>query len=134
MEITRRDAIRMGAISGAALLMTDNAAPAAEARALIFADEKAVLFKIRNVTLNKVNEPSRTVTMSFGKKDRPTKLESVPLAEDVTIRVSFIEPGSVNNVPFDWDRLKGLAGKVVSVMLIAESSGLAVHSFATAND
>ncbi len=87
-----------------------------------------------SLTLNKVDEPSRSVTMSFGKKDRPAKFESVPLAVDVAIRTSFVEPGSVNNVPFDWDRLKGLAGKVVSVMLFMESSGLAVHFFATAND
>jgi hypothetical protein len=37
-------------------------------------------------------------------------------------------------VPFNWDRLKGLLGKSVSMMLRAESSRLSVDSIAVAND
>ena len=131
MDLTRRDAIRLGAASGAALLATG---AAADEKAVIFADEKRVMFKIRDVTLNEVDQPGRTVSLSVGNKDKPVKVTNLPLAENVTIRVSFVFPGSVNNVPFDWDRLKGLTGKVVSIMLVAESSKLVVDSFATAND
>jgi hypothetical protein len=133
MPITRRDALTLGAISGSALLTMLPETQAAD-KPLIFADEKAVLFKIKNVTLDKVDQPGRTISITFGNKDRPVKLTNLPLSDDVKIRVSFVEPGVVNNVPFDWDQLKGLAGKVVSIMLIAESSGLAVNSLATAND
>jgi hypothetical protein len=74
------------------------------------------------------------VAVSFGKKGKAVKVSNLPLAEDVRIRVSFELPGSVNNVSFDWERLKGLTGKKVSVMLVADAGGLVIDSFATAND
>jgi hypothetical protein len=130
--MTRREAIGLGMMSGS-LLLTEPA-QAADENAVIFADEKAVLFKVKNVTLVGVDQDHRTIAASFGKPDEPIRLANLPLGEDVRIRVSFIFPGSVNNVPFHWDRLKGLVGKTVSMMLRAESSMLSVDSIAAAND
>jgi hypothetical protein len=118
--------------SGSAILAT--LAQAAHDDNVIVADEKAALFKIRDVTLNRVDQKARTIGASFGNSDRPISLANLPLGEDVTIRVSFIEPGVVNNVPFSWERLKGLVGKRLSMMLRVESSRLTVDSFAVAND
>ena len=62
------------------------------------------------------------------------KVIALPLDETIGIRVSHIFPGSVNNVPFDWDRLKGLVGERISMMIVAEDNGLSVDTIATAND
>jgi hypothetical protein len=130
--VTRRGAIGLGILSGSSLFTQP--AQAADEKTAIFADEKAVLFKVRNVTLDGVDQDQRTIAASFGKPDRPIKLANLSLEESVSIRVSFIFPGSVNNVPFDWDSSKGLVGKRISMMLRAESSTLSVDSIAVAND
>lgn len=101
---------------------------------MIVAGEKAVLFKIKDVTIDSIDEAKRTIAASFGRADAPVKLTGLQLAKDIVIRVSLVLPGSVNNVPFDMDRLKGLVGKQISVMLRAEASGLAVTRIAVAND
>jgi hypothetical protein len=131
-SVTRRGAIGLGILSGSTLFAKP--AQAADDKTVIFANEKAVLFKVKNVTLDGVDQDHRTIAASFGKPDRPIKLANLPLSESVRIRVSFILPGSVNHLPFHWDRLKGLVGKRVSMMLRAESSTLSVDSIAVAND
>lgn len=133
-SISRRQAVSLGAAGGAAALAAFGRAEAAGGKDVIFADEKAVLFKIRDVTIDAVDQARRMIGVSFGKADAPVTVTGLPLADNITIRVSFIYPGSVNNVPFDWDRLKGLVGKNVSMHLRAEASGLAVASIAVAND
>jgi hypothetical protein len=57
MDFTRRDAMRLG-VASAATLMTAGTAAAAE-KDLIFADGKRVLFKIKDVTIDGVDEPGR---------------------------------------------------------------------------
>ncbi len=131
-SLTRRGAIGLGIFSGSSLFTTP--AQAADEKSVIFANEKAVLFKVKNVTLEEVDQDRRTIAVRFGKPDRNIKVANLPLGESVRIRVSFVFPGSVNHLPFHWDRLKGLVGKTVSMMLCAESSGLSVDSIAVAND
>lgn len=132
---SRRQLVALGATGGAAFLATLGGAEAGdEKERVIVAGEKAVLFKVKDVTLDAVDEAKRTIAASCGRADAPVKLTGLPLAKDIGIRVSLVEPGSVNNVPFDMARLKGLVGKQVSVLLRAEASGLAVASIAVAND
>lgn len=135
-NISRREAVVAVGAAGsiAALLGAVGRAGADDGKGVLVADEKAVLFKVRDVTLDGVDETTRTVSASFGRGSALIKVTGLPLAEDIGIRVSMVYPGSVNNVPFDWTRLKGLVGKRVSLLLQAEESGLAVQSIAVAND
>jgi hypothetical protein len=134
-NVSRRQLVALGAAGGAAFLAALGRTEAEEAKdRVIVADERAVLFKVKDVTLDGVDEAKRTVAVSFGRTDTPVKLTDLPLAKDVSIRVSLVFPGSVNNVPFDMARLQGLVGKRVSMLLRAEASGLAVNSIAVAND
>jgi hypothetical protein len=128
-SMTRRGVVGMGVMSMSAFLGAG--APAGDEKA---ADEKPVRFKIKDVTIEKVNQAARTVNVHFGKPGKPVKMIALPLAEEIHIRVSFIFPGVVNNVPFHWDRLKQLVGRRVSMQLIAHDNGLAVDAIATAND
>jgi hypothetical protein len=97
-------------------------------------DEESVMFKIKDVILDGVKQDERTIDVRFGKAARPIKLTGLPLSETIGIRVSHVFPGSVNNLPFRWERLKELVGKTVSVVIIAEDDALAVATIATAND
>jgi hypothetical protein len=133
VSLSRRRAIGVGVMSGSALLATLTRAEEAD-EDVIAAGEKAVLFKIKGVMLERVDQDRRTIDASLGKHDRPIKLEGLPLGENIRIRVSYVKPGVANNLPFDWDRLKGLVGRRVSVMLRAASGGLSVDSIATNND
>jgi hypothetical protein len=127
-SLTRRGALGLGAASASAFLSA-SARGAGEA-----GDEGPVRFKIKDVILEKVDQDHRTINVRFGKPGRPVKMIALPLDETIGIRVSHIFPGSVNNVPFDWDRLKGLVGERVSMVIVAEDDGLSVHTIATAND
>ncbi len=133
-NLTRRGAIGFGILSGSALSATLGQAGAGEEKGVIFADSKDVLFKIKDVLLDRIDRDGRTIAATFGDRDRPLKMTNLPLGKDIRIRVSYVFPGVVNNVPFDWDRLEKLAGKRVSMMLRAGSNGLSVDSVATAND
>ncbi len=133
-SISRRKAVSFGAVNGVALLAALGRAEAVDNKGVIVADEKAVLFKLKDVTVDAVDQAGRAVAVSFGKAESQVKLTGLPLADGVGIRVSLVEPGSVNNVPFDWARLKGLAGKKVSMLLRVEASELTVDSIAVAND
>jgi hypothetical protein len=132
--VSRRQAVTLSAAGGVALLVALGRAEANDGKDVIVANEKTVLFKVKNVTLDGVDEANRTIAASFGRADAPVKLTGLPLAENVAIRVSLVFPGSVNNVPFNWGRLKGLVGKRVSLLLKAEVSRLEVNSIAVAND
>jgi hypothetical protein len=134
-KVSRRQLVALGAAGGAAFLAAIDRAEAGEEKdRVIVADEKAVLFKLKDVTLDAVDDPKRTVAVSFGQADVPIKVTGLPLSKDIGIRVSLVRPGSVNNVPFDMARLKALVGKQVSVLLRAEASGITVASIAVAND
>jgi hypothetical protein len=103
-------------------------------REVIFAVERAVLCKIRDVTIERVDRERRTIAASFGAGDKSLRMTNLPLAESISIRVPYVFPGSVNHVPFSWDRLERLVHKRVSMMLGAEAGGRSVDSIAVAND
>jgi hypothetical protein len=126
---TRREVIGLGAVCAPALLGEVPQGDGEKAR-----DEQPVRFKITDATILKVNQPGRTIDVHFGKPTRPIKMSDLPLDKEIRIRVSHVFPGVVNNVPFDWARLKGLAGRVVSLVIVATENRLAVATIATAND
>jgi hypothetical protein len=128
-RLTRRAALGLGAASASAFLTA--AAPATDENAN---DEGPVRFKIKDVVIERVKQEERTIDVRFGKAARPIKVAGLPLAETIGIRVSHIFPGSVNNLPFHWDRLKALVGKTVSMVIVAELDTLSVATIATAND
>src|SRR4051794_16760979 len=106
--ISRRQAVTLSAAGGVALIATLGRAEASDGEDVIFANEKTVLFKVKDVTLDGIDEANRKIAASFGQADAPIKLTGLPLAENVAIRVSLVFPGSVNNLPFNWGRLKEL--------------------------
>src|SRR5262249_17589553 len=55
-------------------------------------------------------------------------------AEKVRVVVSYRFPGSVNHLPFQWEHVKALQGKVVSVRFIANWLGVLVESISAGND
>jgi uncharacterized protein (TIGR03067 family) len=89
---------------------------------------------LKNVTIDQVDDRTRTVSFRFGSKEKPTKLLNIPLAEKVRVVASYRLPGSVNHLPFRWDYVKALQGKVVSVRFIANRLGVLVESISAAND
>jgi hypothetical protein len=95
---------------------------------------KDVIITIKDVTLTDVDEDSGTISVSFGKKDNPTKLLNVPVAKDVRVVASHVLPGVANNVPFQWEFAKRLRGKVVSIRVSASDRVLSVSSICSGND
>lgn len=130
-SLTRRGAIGFGVLSGLPLFPSFGGA---DDKKIIFADDKAVLFKFRGVTIERVDRDRRSITASFGEGDKSLRMANLPLPENFLIRVSYIEPGTVNNVPLDWNRLEGLVNQRISMMLLAASDSLIVDSIAMAND
>jgi hypothetical protein len=59
---------------------------------------------------------------------------NVPLGKDVRVVASHIFPGSANHLPFQWEYVKRLQGKTVSVRLTEGGDGLSVVSIASGND
>jgi hypothetical protein len=94
----------------------------------------AVIATIKDVTLTEVDEAGGTISVSFGKKDKPTKVVNVPLADGVRLVASHVLPGSLNNLPFEWVDLKRLKGKVVSVRVRTSATGISVTSICAGND
>jgi hypothetical protein len=89
---------------------------------------------IKDVTIDQVDEAGGTISVSFGNKEKPTKLVNVPIGKGVRVVASHVLPGSVNHLPFRWEYVKRLQGKVVSVRLDATTTGLSVVSIASGND
>jgi hypothetical protein len=133
-SLTRREAIGFGVLSSSAVWAALGRANAAEEKDVIFADGKDVLFKIKDVLIERVDRASRTMAATFGKRDKALRMTNLPLHEDIRIHLSYIEPGSANNLPFTWERLEELVGERVSMMLRAGSNSLSVESVATQND
>ncbi len=94
----------------------------------------AVTTTIKDATLTEVDEASGTISLSFGTKDKPTKLVNVPLADGVRVVASHVLPGSVNNLPFEWKYAERLKGKVVSIRVTTSATGMSVVSIASGND
>jgi hypothetical protein len=89
---------------------------------------------IKDVTLTDVDEAAGTISVSFGRKDSPTKLVNVPLVVGVRVVASHVLPGSANNLPFEWEYLNRLKGKVVSIRVRTSATGMAAVSIASGND
>ena len=100
----------------------------------LLAGEKAVLFKLKNVTPDAADADARTVAVSFGPADARVEPTGLPLAKDIHLPRGFQSPSIANNLPFGVDRLKESVGKQVSVYLRAEASGLVLSTIATADD
>jgi len=94
----------------------------------------AATVTIKDVTIDLVDEKEGTISVSFGRKEKPTKLMNVPLAKEIRVVASHVLPGSVNTLPFRWDYVKGLQGKAVSVRLVGAGAGLSVVSISSGND
>ncbi len=133
-SLTRRGAMRSGLIAGPILFSAHERAQPAEAEEVIAAGEKNVLFKVKDVTIKTIDQAARLIAVSVGTRPGAIAIENLPLDENIKIRVSFVFPGVVNNLPFSWGRLEELVGKRVSMMLRAEAGKLSVRSIATAND
>ena len=131
--MNRRQAIAaiggVGVVAGAA-----TAAEADDKSKVVYVGEKPVLFKLKSVTLDALDVDKRTVAVSFGPADARVKLTGLPLAKDISIRRWFEQISFANNFPFTMDRMKESVGKVVSMHLRAEASGLALATIATTND
>jgi hypothetical protein len=118
-----------------ALVLTVFAPRSAEAvDKLRHAPENATTVTIKDVTIDQVDEAGGTISVSFGKKKKPTKLVNVPLGKGVRVVASHVLPGSMNHLPFRWDDVKRRQGKVVSVRLYAAAGGLSVVSICAGND
>jgi hypothetical protein len=89
---------------------------------------------IKDATLTDIDEAGGTISLSFGKKDKPTKLENVPLADGVRLVASHIIPTFKNHLPFEWVNLKQMKGKVVSIRVRTSASGISVESISENND
>jgi RNA polymerase sigma factor (sigma-70 family) len=89
---------------------------------------------IKDATIDQVDEKEGTISLSFGNKAKPTKLVNVPLGREVRVVASHVLPGSANHLPFRWEYIKRLQGKIVSVRLTEAGDGLSVVSIASGND
>ena len=131
--VTRRTVVGLGFAFGLALLLGLALRGAADDKPLGLPVEKATV-TIKDVIIDQVDEAAGTFSVSFGKKEKPTKLVNVPLAKGVRVVASHVLPGSVNHLPFRWEYVKRLQGKTVSVRLHVASTGLSVISIASGND
>ena len=66
--------------------------------------------------------------------DSPTRLLIVSLAAGARLVASHVLPGPVNNLPFEWENLKRLKGKRVSIWVSTPTRGMSVASVAAGND
>jgi hypothetical protein len=110
------------------------AAPKEKAQAADKPAREDTIVTFKDVTIDQVDDRTRTVSFSFGNKKTPTKLLNIPLAEKVRVVASYRLPGSVNHLPFRWEYVKALKGKVVSARFIANELGLLVKSICAGND
>lgn len=94
----------------------------------------AVVTTIKDVILTDVDQAGGTISVSFGQKDKPTKLGNVPLADGVRLVASHVIPTLKNHLPFEWEDLKRLKGKAVSIRVRTSATGISVTSICEGND
>lgn len=133
-HVTKSATNRLVIVFGAAVLTAFSAAETHAGGKTRTPPANAATVTVKNVTIEQVDEAGGTISVSFGKKDKLTKLTNVPLEKRVRLVASHVLPGSVNHLPFRWDNLKRLEGKVVSVRLYVAVDGLSVVSIAAGND
>jgi RNA polymerase sigma factor (sigma-70 family) len=110
------------------------AAAKAETQATDEPAAENTIVTLKNATIDQVDDRTRRVSFAFGSKEKPTKLLNISLADKVRVVASYRLPGSVNHLPFRWEHIKALQGKVVSVRFIANQLGVLVESISAAND
>lgn len=89
---------------------------------------------IKNVTLTSIDEASGTVSGTIRDEDRAAQLVNVRLAPGVRLVASHVIPTINNHVPFEWQNLRQLKGKVVSIRIRTSEHGISVVSIAERND
>lgn len=89
---------------------------------------------MKNVTIDQVDEKAGSISVSMGNGDKRTKLVNLPLDAGTRVVASHVRPGVANNLPFSWEYVKALQGKVVSLRLRVSDNGFLVESIAAGND
>ena len=120
--ITRRNALTASLASGAALiapLARADEPPAATGKPAKDR-ESAVTFTLKNVVIEEVDEANSTITARFGKKEKPTKLVHLPVGKETRVVASHVFPSVGNHLPFEWEQLRRVKGKEVSLKLRVE--------------
>ncbi len=116
-------------IEGAAAGAIDPATAKFDTRKDVPRDQNSqVTATIKDVTLIDVDRAGGVISVTFGKEARPTKLVNVPLAEGVRLVASHVIPTLKNHLPFEWENLKRLEGKVVSIRFLTSEAGISVAS------
>jgi RNA polymerase sigma factor (sigma-70 family) len=98
------------------------------------AKPKPAAFTIKDVTIDEVDTKAGVISVSFGSKEKPTKLLNVPLGKGVRVVPSFIRPGGGSHFPPPDREIELQKGKVVSLRLVPTADGLAVVSISSGND
>jgi len=133
MSFTRRKAIAT-AVGSIAYLASARVWSAPSTETPPDPAEHAVIFKLKNLVLESVDQESGTITASFGNRDKPTRLVNIPTSKQVRLVASHVWPGVCNNFPFTWPELKALRGKEVSMLFHAEAGKMSVLSICKGND
>lgn len=131
-DITRRQAVGLGATCSAALLagLVIREAKSADPPTA----SPVVTFTLKDASLDDVDETTGTITASFGKQPKRTQLVNLPVDKSVRVVASHIFPSIGNNRPFTWQQVRDLKGKKVSLRLTADGSGMSVTSISAGND
>ncbi|MBN8859687.1 MAG: hypothetical protein J0H29_14920 [Sphingobacteriales bacterium] len=89
---------------------------------------------IKNVTLTSIDEASGTISGTIRDEDRAAQLVNVRLAAGVRLVASHVIPTVNNHLPFEWQNLRLLKGKVVSFRIRTSEHGISVVSISERND
>jgi len=89
---------------------------------------------IKNVTLTSIDEASGTISGTIRDEDRAAQLVNVRLAAGVKLVASHVIPTINNHMPFEWQNLRLLKGKVVSIRIRTSEHGISVVSISERND
>ena len=91
---------------------------------------------IKNVTLTSIDEASGVISGTIRDEDRAAQLVNVRLAAGVRLVASHVIPTVNNHMPFEWQNLRRLKGKVVSIRIRIRTSehGISVASISARND
>ncbi|OJW03197.1 MAG: hypothetical protein BGO49_00020 [Planctomycetales bacterium 71-10] len=89
---------------------------------------------IKNVTLTSIDEAGGVISGTIRDEDRAAELVNVRLAAGVRLVASHVIPTINNHMPFEWQNLRRLKGKVVSIRIRTSEHGISVVSISERND
>lgn len=89
---------------------------------------------IKDATLTGVDEAAGVISVAIGNGDKTVQLVNVPLAEGARLVASHVIPTINNHLPFEWQNLRRLKGKVVSIRVHTSERGISVMSISERND